>query len=150
MTLQTYQGKLQEIVGKMFALLPSIRKENRTQANEYLTQIYMSTATIYNSVNSCYINAGLQARFQSYVETEENRLKKNLEAVDYDIDGLDTLELIVGQGRIEKVLYHLMSFRLKRHIFNSSFSRYYTSFSSGILRYSELHAQGSYMKMSFG
>jgi hypothetical protein len=106
MTLQTYQGKLQELVGKMFALLPSIRKENRTSANEYLNEIYMHTATLYNSVNRCYINAGLQGRFQSHVEIEEDRLRRNLEAIDYDIDGLDTLELIGGKGGIEKVMHY--------------------------------------------
>jgi hypothetical protein len=42
-------------------------------------------------------------RFKSYLEAEEARLSTNLKAVDYVIDGTDTLTLITGVGRIEKV-----------------------------------------------
>ena len=42
-------------------------------------------------------------RFKSYLEAEEARLGNNLRAVDYIIDGIDTLPLIAGVGRIEKV-----------------------------------------------
>ena len=45
----------------------------------------------------------LEERFRSYVETEEERLRDGLETVKYAIDGMDTLSLITGQGRIEKV-----------------------------------------------
>jgi cysteine synthase len=42
-------------------------------------------------------------RFESYIDAEEARLENNLRAVDYVIDGVDTLPLIAGVGRIEKV-----------------------------------------------
>lgn len=42
-------------------------------------------------------------RFKPYLEAEEARLAANLTAVDYVIDGVDTLTLITGVGRIEKV-----------------------------------------------
>jgi hypothetical protein len=42
-------------------------------------------------------------RFKSYLEAEEARLENNLRAVDYIVDGMDTLTLITGVGRIEKV-----------------------------------------------
>jgi hypothetical protein len=42
-------------------------------------------------------------RFKSYLEAEETRLSTRLKAVDYNIDGTDTLTLITGAGRIEKV-----------------------------------------------
>ena len=42
-------------------------------------------------------------KFKSYLEAEEARLSTNLTAVDYVIDGTDTLALITGTGRIEKV-----------------------------------------------
>lgn len=37
------------------------------------------------------------------MDAEELRLKTNLEAIRYDIDGLDALALVTGSGRIEKV-----------------------------------------------
>ena len=42
-------------------------------------------------------------KFKPYLEAEEARLSTNLKAVDYVIDGTDTLTLITGVGRIEKV-----------------------------------------------
>jgi hypothetical protein len=42
-------------------------------------------------------------RFKSYLEAEETRLSTSLKAVNYNIDGTDTLTLITGAGRIEKV-----------------------------------------------
>jgi len=42
-------------------------------------------------------------KFVSHLEAEEVRLKNNLRAVDYLIDGMDTLTLITGVGSIEKV-----------------------------------------------
>src|SRR5215813_7499114 len=104
MTLQIYQMKLRALLGKMFALIPSLRKENLPAANDYLKGIYLYSATLYNSVNFCYVNPGLQIRFKAYVQMEEERLRKNLEAFKYDIDEADTLSLIVGQERLEKVV----------------------------------------------
>lgn len=60
-------------------------------------------STLQCSLNACIANDALQARFQSYVDAEELRLKTNLEAIRYDIDGLDALALVTGSGRIEKV-----------------------------------------------
>jgi hypothetical protein len=42
-------------------------------------------------------------RFKSYLEAEETRLSASLKAMNYNIDGTDTLTLITGAGRIEKV-----------------------------------------------
>lgn len=49
------------------------------------------------------VNDALQEKFRSFVEDEEARLERNLDAVDYDIDAADTLVLVTGEGRIEKV-----------------------------------------------
>ena len=45
----------------------------------------------------------LQERFKSYVEAEEEWLHEGLETVRYDINAMDTLLLVTGPGRIEKV-----------------------------------------------
>lgn len=45
----------------------------------------------------------LFAKFSSYVSAEEARLRKNLESVAYNIDAVDTLGIVTGPGRLEKV-----------------------------------------------
>ncbi|KAH9052369.1 hypothetical protein EDB87DRAFT_1835857 [Lactarius vividus] len=54
-------------------------------------------------------------RFRSYLEAEEARLSTNLKAVDYIINGTDTLTLITGVGRIEKTIFPLIYLLMKRH-----------------------------------
>lgn len=49
------------------------------------------------------MNENIQSKFESYVETEERRLEQNLDRFRYDIDEEDTLSLITGPDRIEKV-----------------------------------------------
>lgn len=45
----------------------------------------------------------IQYKFQAYMDHEEERITKNLEAIHYDIDALDTVYVVAGPGRIEKV-----------------------------------------------
>ena len=85
----------------MFAILPKILPANLKAVNTYLSKIHQSATNLYSSVSVCYWSN--QSRFKSFVDAEEARLKKNLEAVRYDIDAADTLLLITGPGRIERV-----------------------------------------------
>ena len=87
----------------MFAILPKIPKENVNSINEYLQSVYPGIVTLQMSVTPCSIGEGLQAKFKSYVEAEESRMKRALEQVEYHIDATDTLALITGPGRIEQV-----------------------------------------------
>lgn len=42
-------------------------------------------------------------KFKEYVEQEEARIEKNLEDIKYILDGQDTMVLVAGNGRLEKV-----------------------------------------------
>jgi hypothetical protein len=101
--LLDYGNKTRSIVGKMFAVLPTVRPENRKAANEYLLNIYGMVLTIINSPNNSPGSDALRSRFQSYVDSEEERLRLNLDEIGYDIDDMEALALVTGPGRIEKV-----------------------------------------------
>lgn len=106
-----------------FAILPKVQPINRSFVNDYLSSVYVPVATLRDAVSECIINDALQEKFSSHVEAEEARLRGNLQAVDYDIDAelalfiipgaffliylRDTLILVTGEGRIEKV--HLLN-----------------------------------------
>jgi hypothetical protein len=89
----------------MEGLLAEVLPPNRHSIVDYFTfswdAIHMLTAT----VTSLQPESGPSTsdKFKSYLEAEEARLNTNLKAVDYVIDGTDTLTLITGEGRIEKV-----------------------------------------------
>ncbi len=47
-------------------------------------------------------------KFLPYVQAEEKRLKVQLEVLQYNIDASDSLLLIMGLGRLERVSYSLL------------------------------------------
>lgn len=76
---------------------------NQSYANEYLNTVYTGVITLCDGVVDCIVNDALQEKFQKYVDDEEAKLQRHLDAVDYDIDADQTLRLVTGEGRFEKV-----------------------------------------------
>lgn len=77
---------------------------NRIAVDNYFREVWNPVAQTCMSFRSFYPNdSTLVTKFQSYMDAEEERIRKNLEEIKYDIDALDTLALITGPGRIEKV-----------------------------------------------
>ncbi|EED77713.1 predicted protein [Postia placenta Mad-698-R] len=92
-----YRDKIHEIFEKMFAIRPHLHEANVLMIDSYLSEIW----------------AKLLERFQSYIDAEEERLKKNLEAIKYHVDDSTSLALVTGPGRIEKYLFPLIYLLLK-------------------------------------
>jgi hypothetical protein len=78
---------------------------NRRSVDDYFRFVWESVHTLTAAVASLQPESGPSSgdKFKSHLEAEEARLSANLKAVDYVIDGTDTLTLITGEGRIEKV-----------------------------------------------
>ena len=103
MTATYYGVKILELCAKMFSIRPLIHSSNRKAVDKYLETVWMRICTLTSSFVKTRQADTLQARFQIYVDAEEQRLREGLETVRYDIDAIDTLSLITGPGRIEKV-----------------------------------------------
>ncbi|KAJ6515406.1 hypothetical protein C8R45DRAFT_208195 [Mycena sanguinolenta] len=114
-SMARYVGKIKDLLAKMFALRLHVLPANRVSVNKYLESIYHGVTTLHSGLNPCFINDSLQEKFTSYVDAEEARLRGNLEAISYDIDALNTLYLITGEGRIERFLLPLIYLILERH-----------------------------------
>ncbi|KAJ6481736.1 hypothetical protein C8R45DRAFT_1002875 [Mycena sanguinolenta] len=112
--LADYAKKINGILAKMFAILPKILPVNKSPANMYLESIYMGVYSLTAAVTGCNINDG-HDKFASYVKSEEARIRANLEAVQYDIDAADTLELVTGPGRIDRYVLPVLYLLLERH-----------------------------------
>jgi hypothetical protein len=106
-SLIDYAGKIEELFAKMEAVRSVVLPPNREAVDRYLVYVFevvhTLTAAVVSQSSSLSSGSGEPNRFKSYLEAEETRLGNNLRAVDYIIDGTDTLPLIVGVGRIEKV-----------------------------------------------
>ena len=104
MTTAYYKDRIDELFTKMFSIRRNVLPANQGTVQNYLNGVWKKVSTLTSSFGRAYqLDFNLQQRFRSYVDSEETRLKKELEIVEYDIDAMDTLSLITGPGRIEKV-----------------------------------------------
>ena len=103
MTTQDYRTKIVNIFAKMFSIRPHIHPANRNAVDQYLRAVWQKVCTLTSSLVTTTYPYSLRERFKNYVDSEEQRLREGLETVKYDIDAMDTLLLIMGPGRVEKV-----------------------------------------------
>lgn len=90
----------------MYNLLDDILPVNRGLVDMYLGSYAFSRVELLLKSVNAYSGAGekeLQEKIQPYITREEARLKDTLDIVDWNIDSMDTLSLITGPGRFEKV-----------------------------------------------
>ena len=98
-----YAKKIDELFSKMEGLYTEVLPLNRQAVVSYFANVWEPVHTIVAALLPLQPGQDEPERFRSYLEKEEDRLGNNLKAVDYIIDGTDTLTLITGVGRIEKV-----------------------------------------------
>jgi hypothetical protein len=123
-----YRGKIKRIVKTMFSMLDSILPINRRLVYGYIenysfgrVELLLRSIIPYDA----HDDDDLRENIQPYLTEEEERLRSTLESIAWDIDTMDTLALITGPERIEKVrmLVHNHSLRLifGHFLYRSSF-----------------------------
>ena len=103
MTATEYCKKIDKILAAMFHLLDKVKPMNRPILEEYLCDIWQVVVWFTQSIDRNSGTDFLRSKFESWVTSEEGRLRKNLEDLRYHVDTLDTVKLITGPGRIEMV-----------------------------------------------
>jgi hypothetical protein len=98
-----YSRKIEHLFAKMEGVRSMVLPPNRVAIDRYFAYVWEAVHTLTAAVLSQYSRPDDPTRYKSYLKAEEARLGNNLRAVDYVIDGIDTLPLIAGMGRIEKV-----------------------------------------------
>ena len=99
-----YSHKMEDLFAKMEGVSSVVLPPNREAFDIYFGYAWRIIHPLTAAVLSLPTSGPAEPnRFKSYLEAEEVRLGNNLRAVDYVIDGTDTLRLITGVGRIEKV-----------------------------------------------
>jgi len=76
---------------------------NRKAIDKYFTTVWKAVHTLTAAVPSRYYDLDDSEKFELYLKSEKERLEKKLQALHYVIDGIDTVTLITGGDRIEKV-----------------------------------------------
>jgi len=97
-----YANKIEELFAKMEGIRAEVLPPNQKLLDNYFTFGWKIVHTLTAAVTPLEPEPGIN-NLGRYLEAEEARLSTNLKAIDYVIDGTDTLTLITGVGRIEKV-----------------------------------------------
>jgi hypothetical protein len=110
---------------KIFGLIAEIHKasESALPGNRNFIEGYISVTPTWQLIQ--YLFRGMSIRdldqscrdkFKDYVQSEEDRIRANLESVGYDIDATNTLALVTGSGRMERVMLSSDHHVQTRHI----------------------------------
>ena len=97
-----YLAEIQRMIEDFHTDMPSVLAVNRPSINAYLT--ITPVWTLLAGMER-YDESAHHHRFQQYIDSEEARIKANLEKFNYRIDARDTLKLVIGSARIERVRY---------------------------------------------
>ena len=98
-----YAQKIEGLFAKMEGIRTKVLPPNRELIDDYFTFVWKKVHKLTAAAPSPLYLPFDPEKFKSYVEAEETRLSAKLKAVNYIIDETDTLSLITGVGRIEKV-----------------------------------------------
>jgi hypothetical protein len=101
-----YAQKIEDLFAKMEGVRTTVLPPNGQAADRYFGTAWLIVHSLTSPVLSLDCPDSVQAdsgKFKHHIEAEESRLENNLRTVNHVIDGSDTLALITGGGRIEKV-----------------------------------------------
>jgi hypothetical protein len=101
-----YASKIEDLFAKMEGVRATVLPPNRKAVDRYFTTVWQAVHTLTAAVSSQYSDLDDPENFELYLKSEETRLGNKLKAFNYVIDGIDTVTLITGGGRIEKVEDH--------------------------------------------
>ncbi|KAL1940585.1 hypothetical protein VTO73DRAFT_8020 [Trametes versicolor] len=109
-----YATAIDDTLCHMRDALPRILGMNRLAVDSYLTETWGPSLTLTGGVE-WHGDPQLLARFQVYLDHEEERLRSNLEHVKYHIDASDTLSLVLGPRKLEKCILPLLYLLTQNH-----------------------------------
>lgn len=103
MAMTQYVIQIDDLLAKMFAVKAQVLPANRRFVDYYLDRVWSWVTELTTGFRRAEWSDAMRDRFQSYISEEEAKMRSKLALVRHDIDAADTLLLIIGTGRVEKV-----------------------------------------------
>lgn len=106
--MKYYHDRIQHVLRRIADLSTNMLPTNRAlydkvQGSAGLFFVEVILAAAYKAEEHIDWDPQLFDKFKSYVTREEQRMKETLETIKYRIDAPNTLTLLLGSGRLEKV-----------------------------------------------
>ncbi|KAK6975085.1 hypothetical protein R3P38DRAFT_3128369 [Favolaschia claudopus] len=115
-----YCVEIEELFGQMLLLKKQITIKmpgNTRYLNEYIEGCWQHVTALTSSIERYDgPETWLEEKFAAYIQAQESMLKERLEKIQYDIDALDTVALILRGDRIEGSIFVLLAILLRRHV----------------------------------
>ncbi|KAK7055990.1 hypothetical protein R3P38DRAFT_3170651 [Favolaschia claudopus] len=90
---------------------------NTRYVNEYIEGCWQHVTALTSSIERYDgPETWLEEKFAVYIQAQESMLKERLEKIQYDIDALATVALILHGDRIEASIFMLLAILLRRHV----------------------------------
>ncbi|KAF8183828.1 hypothetical protein K438DRAFT_1974856 [Mycena galopus ATCC 62051] len=131
-TVWIYRSKICEILQKMHRFAEGIKSEKSSRpkfkgksilsANRFFVDEYLDGIHDFDKILASLrppdevLDPHLADQFSTYADAEEKRLEHILRTLNYEIDGVDTVFLIIGRHQIERNLFPVLYLLLKRHL----------------------------------
>jgi hypothetical protein len=109
LTLQYYFTRIQVLLARIGRLTRDLSPANNFVVDYFVNDCWpnYSLDQILAGVSTGLEGVGRDAllfeRFKDYVDEEEAKMKKKLKSVKYCLDAQNTLQIVIGSGRLEKV-----------------------------------------------
>ncbi|KAJ7318795.1 hypothetical protein DFH08DRAFT_754688 [Mycena albidolilacea] len=114
-----YCVEIEELFGQMMLLKAEIAIKmpgNLRYVNDYIEGCWPHVTVLTSSIVRYDSNSGLEEKFAGYVQEQEKILKDRLEKIQYDIDAIGTVSLVLRGERIEGSIFTLLALLLRKHV----------------------------------
>ncbi|KAI5824166.1 hypothetical protein K523DRAFT_366348 [Schizophyllum commune Tattone D] len=110
-SLVDYRNKILRTMQDMYAMLDKLWPINRGVVDEYLSSMAFRRIELLMrglDLSRTLASADVLAKLRPYTQDEEDRIEKALEPLNYEIGDNDALDIVTGQGRIERLSNDLL------------------------------------------
>ncbi|KAF7352127.1 hypothetical protein MVEN_01175800 [Mycena venus] len=114
-----YCAEIEELFGQMVLLKNQIAIKmpgNVRYVNDYLEGCWQHVTALTSSIERYYAETWLEEKFEGYVQAQEALLKERLQKIQYDIDAVETVNLVLRGDRIEGSIFMLLALLMRRHL----------------------------------
>ncbi|KAJ7830412.1 hypothetical protein B0H14DRAFT_2593325 [Mycena olivaceomarginata] len=114
-----YCVEIEELFGQMMLLKAEVAIKmpgNLRYVNDYIEGCWQHVTVLTSSIERYDSDSWLEEKFAGYVQSQESLLKERLEKIQYDIDAVETVSLVLRGERIEGSVFILLALLLRRHV----------------------------------
>ncbi|KAF7335401.1 hypothetical protein MVEN_02192800 [Mycena venus] len=114
-----YCAEIEELFGQMVLLKNQIAIKmpgNVRYVNDYIEGCWQHVTALTSSIERYYAETWLEEKFAGYVAVQEALLKERLQKIQYDIDAVETVSLLLRGDRIEGPIFILLALLMRRHL----------------------------------